>query len=611
MNKRNVWGGFATIFLTGIILYYIMGGTAFQWHVPMAYLGGDEISYAAEVKMMLDNNSWLKSDNIGAPFGTDRSGVISYYLFNDVHILSFLYVKLTGSVAMAVNLTYVTVILLNAIAAYCVMIHRKIDLYAAVLGAASFALLPYVFWRGTAHLMLCAYQCVPLTILLCIWIFEDEDLWKFNKDFFKYKKNILAVIFAFLIANNGIGYYPVFSCLLIMIAGISKSFKMKHWRGIKQAMCQIGAIVISMGVLLINCIICMLKAGSMDSGAVRQLVESELYSLKIARLFIPTWGTGFTPLDTKLNAYSGVAVYQFEITEYIGLLGTLGFAVLLIIFFCQINKNSKFSYLKLLSELNICLIFYATLGGFSVFVYIFLTDMVRCTNRVSVFIAFISIFSICVVITGLLQKLKHLNLSRAKRNIFVILSYMMFGVLFTISIYLQIRSVCLNNEKYADVFEQDREFVQEIESLVSDGAMIYQLPVHNYPDGGSKKNMFPNELFNPYLHSDSVKWSYGALVYEDSYQWNYYVSKIEDVQHMVNVLCCMGFQGIYINVRGYDPTELNLLIENLSGYLETEPICSKNGALLFYDLSAQYAKLRGSCSDEAWQEMYNVISKWR
>src|SRR5688572_27799839 len=85
------------------------------------------------------------------------------------------------------------------------------------------------------------------------------------------------------------------------------------------------------------------------------------------------------PLVTKENAYATL-----------GLLGGIGFLLLLaiIILRWQVNQEAW-----ILSQLNLCGLLFATIGGFgSLFSYA-LSPMIRCYARMSIFIAFFSLYA--------------------------------------------------------------------------------------------------------------------------------------------------------------------------------------------------------------------------
>ena len=178
---RILAGLFILILLTaGLLVHLGVGRKGFRMDIPLTCSGGDDTSFLSEVKMMKEGGFRPQSSSLGAPYGTDRSVMVSTYLKMDVSFLAWFYVKLTGSIGAAINLAYFTVLFLTAIISYLVLCSRKIRPAFAAAGGLTYAFLPYMFLRKIGHLMLSAYQFVPLAVLLCIWLFEDDRFLKFR-----------------------------------------------------------------------------------------------------------------------------------------------------------------------------------------------------------------------------------------------------------------------------------------------------------------------------------------------------------------------------------------------------------------------------------------------
>ena len=403
---RILAGLFILILLTaGLLVHLGVGRKGFRMDIPLTCSGGDDTSFLSEVKMMKEGGFRPQSSSLGAPYGTDRSVMVSTYLKMDVSFLAWFYVKLTGSIGAAINLAYFTVLFLTAIISYLVLCSRKIRPAFAAAGGLTYAFLPYMFLRKIGHLMLSAYQFVPLAVLLCIWLFEDDRFLKFRRDFFRYRRNLLAILFAGLIASNGIGYYPFFSCIILLAAGLSKSLKDRRFSGFAAALKQTGLIAGWMALFLSPFIrICLTEPERLGENA-RQIGDVEQFAMKLVRLFIPVFGSGIGRLDAKFAEYGAVqlANWSAEATEYIGLMGTIGFIILIIVLLTGTVRTSPFYELVLLSELDIVMILYGVIGGFSAFVFLFVTMSVRCTNRISVFIAFVCIYAFCFVMDRLCE----------------------------------------------------------------------------------------------------------------------------------------------------------------------------------------------------------------
>lgn len=563
--KTNVIFAVIMLIILGVVLYWGADGNKFDIHIPISYTGGDDASYASEIKMMLDGNSWLIGDKIGAPYGTDRSAEASYYLFDDVHIISYILVHITKNIPLTYNLTFLFIIVLNALSSYCVMVNRKLNGMIACAGSVIYGLLPFPFMRK-GHFMLEAIYCVPIAIMIALWIYEDDSYLKLGKNFGKNMRNIFAVVASLLFVLNGIGYYAFFSCMIIMLAGISKSLKKKKMIGCWQAIKQIVLVAIMYVIILSRYIWKCISLGKFSVGGERSMLDIETFALRIARLFVCNAGTGIKFIDDKISKYFDVMVYPYEMTEYMGLFAIVGFFALLVVLLKKENGE-----LTLLSEINVLVLIYGTLGGLSVFVFMFLTNAVRCTSRLSVYIAYISIYSLCVLFN---KKIRLLN----KRRYF---TGVVFGLLTIISILDQLRLISLDNSMYKESYISDHEIVSELEDALPDGAMVFQLPYNEYPYSGYVNNMQPDQLFNAYINSKELKWSYGARVGEKADIWCREVSELETPE-MIEKLQKKGFQAIYVDKRGYQVEDFEKLESEIRNILKQDPMISIDGNIICF-----------------------------
>ena len=88
-RKRNTFlGALFLLAAVGIFLFCLTGGRSFHLSVPLTSDGYDDTSFLSEIKIMKDESNWLKTDNLGAPYGTDRSTLLSHYLKTDIDLLA-------------------------------------------------------------------------------------------------------------------------------------------------------------------------------------------------------------------------------------------------------------------------------------------------------------------------------------------------------------------------------------------------------------------------------------------------------------------------------------------------------------------------------------------
>ena len=578
-NKLSIISILIIIALCILLLFYFFDLSKMDINVPLFYNGDDSFMGISNTKMLLDGNSIITSNNLGAPFSSIRYDYLSTLMDNFDNLITNIIVHITGNVGFTFNMQYLLLFPSIAIISFFVMRNLQIKYSLSILGSLTFSFLPFIFLRNQAHLVLSEYQFIPLAILLCIWIYNDDDIFRINKQFFKYKKNILVILFLILIANNGIAYYPFFTCFFLLITGLSKGIKQGKFLGIKQSISMISLIVFCFIINLIPSIIYIMQNGSNDAVAHRSKIEAEIYGLKITQLFFPNKSLHIPKLDRLISYYGANAPLPNEGSEHLGVIGCIGLLLLLLALFIRINKEKHYlENIKLLSELNIFAILLGTIGGFGSIFSLVISSSIRGYNRISVFIAFICILSFCIVIN---------EISKKHFNPFVF--YPIISILFLFSIYEQYPNVKPNYVYAQETFYSDKSFVENIENSVPDGAMIFQLPYHQYPESGPVNAMNDYHLFTGFIHSENLKWSYGGIKGRSSDLWNQKVSSLSTLD-MVKTISLAGFEGIYIDKRAYSEVDYNSLEQGLITILQVSPSYSQNNLLAFFNMD-KYNKI--------------------
>ena len=146
-------------------------------------------------------------------------------------------------------------------------------------------------------------------------------------------------------------------------------------------------------------------------------------------------------------------------------------------------------------------------------------------------------------------------------------------------------------DKIKSSYQHDREFVQSIEESVPKNSMIFQLPYDKYPGITPIHQMSTYDHLRCYLHSRSLKWSYGAMNGRDADTWQKSVAS-RPIKQMVKILSDKGFNGIYINKNGFTDDGKNV-INKIEKILAVEPIVSNNNRLHFYSMM-NYNNIRNS-----------------
>ena len=590
--KKDIYSVAFMLVIITIFLAIFYKWDQFDLNVPFHYgTYGDSIGPMGKAKLLSESFKAYLYERWAAPFGSNVSTNYPTILSNTTSlayiILSF-FVEEPGKI---VNIYFFSLFYFIALSMYITMRQIKIREWISLLGSLNFALLPYIFFRGSMHLVLSEYQFIPFVFLICFWMMFDESYLKFQRGFWRNPKNIFTLIVCIFIANNGIGYYPFFSCFFFCIIGlymiVQKRYK-ELWKIVKV----IFGVVANMIVAVLPAISYKLSHSEQKEVISRSYREVEEYSLSLVRMFIPTNSHGI-PFLEELSSKLGTLSWANENTSaYIGIIGIIGFCTLIL---CLLKKKRDTEYdekMHMLSMLLILACLFATIDGFNMIFSFLVTDTMRTYTRISVFIACICILAFGLYAENILTKVKGKN-SR-------IVGYAVIIMLFVIGSLEQIPTN-MKRDYAEDIakYYSDQKFIKEIEASLPEDSMIFQLPVQLYPEGGYNSNLIG------FIHSDSLRWSYGALKSEGESSFLQAVASLQ-VEEMLDTLAAIGYTGICVDIEAYGmigtyaETDGEMLVEQLQSLLGEDAIYNANGKKVFFNL--QNYREQMNISEDEWEE---------
>lgn len=569
-NKDTVWYHIVfeyvlLIIISGIVLYLVLGmKEADIAKYPLFYSsGGDGITGLVTAKSMLENGWIYENSYLGAPFdGTNYDATTMELL------LSFLeqcLVWLTGNWILAYNLFYLSAYFLIGITAFYSLKKLNINEIIALPSAVIFAFAPYHQMRGAGHLYLGMYFMVPLMVLYMYRLMKGERLFQKGAILFHKEKqgwittsNLLRVLCLMGMALTGI-YYAFFTCFFFCIVILywlfnsnygkenGKQSKGENIKGIWKAISQpIISIVIIVGTLVIAAIpnlLYWLQNGRAEAVTAKGGEGAELYGLKIIQLLLPMTNHRIAFFAKVREFYdSNYPLVNENGASSLGVIMAIGFVILCVALFMSF-KLPKESNIRIGSLFTLAAVLFGTVGGFAV-ILSFVTGAIRCYNRFSIFIAMFSLIAIAQLLQNLYLKV---------RNRGMIGCIML--ILLAVGIFDQTTQVPSGTyQAYAQAFEADKEFVQEIEQMEEDGAMIYQMPYMRYPENGGINNMPDYAHMVGYLHSSHLRWSYGSVARREGDCWSQAVNTLP-LGEQIQTIREAGFAGIYVDWNAYLPDE--------------------------------------------------------
>jgi len=576
--------------------------------IPFVY-SGDGLLHSELIKSVLDNGWYLNNKFTGAPYSQEMFD----FPFSDA--LLFTIIKIIGLIfndyALTLNIFYLLGYILSSITAMIVLRHFKVSYWPSLMVSILFAFLPYHFLR-LYHLHLSEYFMIPLIVMVIIWSCRNGEIifFKNNNDKLRFKIKsriaISSIIICLLTASSGV-YYAFFACALL---GICLVFSLFLENRIQRVISIILLIVTICFGILINISPTLINNainGKNVETASRAPADSDMYGLKISHLIIPSTDHGIEIVKKIKDRFIQYPLSS-EGSAYIGLFGVLGFCLLLLWLIKPKLNNYKGSILDSLALLNISAILLATVGGFGSLFALVISPQIRAYNRISVFIAFISLFALGIIFDYLLKKYKRSKLTYSTIVFFICL-------IITIGMLDQTDKLYIPNYKLIEEeFKTDGDFIKNIEEQLAPNSMIFQLPYVAFPESPPINRMTDYEHFKGYLHSDTLRWSYGSMKGRSYAEWLKDVSQ-QNTEVMIEKLSFAGFSGIYIDRFAYEDGGAAIEKE-LTKLLNQQPLESNNNRRIFYNLSSYNIILKSKYSNDELNNLesnlvYPVLFEWK
>jgi hypothetical protein len=584
------WAYVSAALLSLAILLVVMEAWRAELHVPFTY-HAESIFNGMLVKATLERGWPLREPALAAPAGLDLRDLAMYD--NNLH---FALIRILGlawpDYAAVMNLFFVSTFPLVTLSALYVFRRFGLGACPALAGSLLYTFLPFHYSRGQHHLFLAAYYLVPLAVMVALWIAsgtvavvapgERRWAWRWCRP-----RLIASAVICVLLASSGT-YYAFFACFFFLVAGALAAVRRRDARWLALP---VALVTLTLAVLTAHYgpSILYLRQHGGTPLVWRNPADAELYGLKISQLLLPATGHRLSALQTFKDVVNVRLVTNESDDASLGLVAGLGFLALLGSLALPAPPAGA---MRDLSLLNLSALLLATMGGFGALVALTITSQIRAYNRISIYIAFFSVFA---VVLGLDAVDRRCRRSRIHRAAFVL----GLAALVTLAVLDQTPARAVPRyEGIAAAYRSDAAFVQTLEAALPGDALLFQLPVVPFPEHPPVYRMHDYDHARAYLHGRRLRWSYGAMKGRADAVWQVWIAA-KPVGEMLDTLAAAGFTGLYLDRAGY-PTGARIDTE-IASVLGRAPMASADRRLLVFDLGAHRDALRARHTPEAWE----------
>jgi hypothetical protein len=598
-----------------MVLSVLIAGWALQLgeahlSLPWSYAGeGDTKFYLLLIKGVLDHGWFQSNASLGAPFGLQL-----YDFPQGADNLNLLMIKalglLSSNPAWILNVFFLLTFPLTAVSSYLALRALGVSTGAAVVCAVIFALLPYHFYRGESQVLLSAYYSVPLGALLFLRLWEKPGLFARRagteqaetdgqtkllqgKSGWLSRRTLETVALCVVIGSAGL-YYAVFALVLLLSGSLVALIARCGRRAVASGLLASLLIAAMLAINLAPTLSYQVAHGKNTSIA-RTPLQSDQFGLRLSDLLLPVQENRLPFLSDVNQQYTeatstGYCEACFANLGAVGSVGFLSLCLLALVSIVSVAGAFAVCAVYRAAALGVALSFlFATIGGISSLIAFFLTSDIRGWNRISLFIAFFSLLAIALLLDAAVRRLAGSGPPRRGRILAGVLlaGVLLLGALDETSTYF-----VPVYTKDAREWQSDTTFVKEVEARMPSGAAIFQLPYVPFPEGYgsiSPTVSAPNttfdttyELARGYIHSEGLRWSFGAMKGRTADWQGQLASK--PLYLSLATAAADGFQGLWVDPHGYTPTVRKRLAPLLAQLLGVLPLHSPAHDLLFFDL---------------------------
>jgi hypothetical protein len=599
--SRRWWWEPAYYLLVGLATVVMMVPVL---HLPSAHLGvpfgysGDALSVGTHVKNILEHG-WIDSNPyVGAPegrHGNDFPGADNLHL-----MVIAAFGAVSSSYAVVLNAYFLLTFPLIAMAA--AWFFRVMGIGRVLSGALAllYAFAPYHFYRGEDHLFLAAYFPVPLAAVLIYRALSGESLWSLRDAGRRWARFLtarnLGTFLILLLLGTASTYYSVFTLLFLSFAGVVAVAQDRRWRRLVGV---VAAQVLLMVVMVANMLPNLLYQrahGANLVALVRKPVFTERYDFKLSSLLLPWPHHRVGAFASFRQSYDNTFPFPSE-TPALGVVSALGLLFLFGLLITTAVRGMRptddepfWSAQRRLAVLSLAGFLLGTVGGLSTLFALFVTDALRGWNRLSIFLSAFCLAAVGLLVQRAVGRAATRRLSESARPgaVGVAAALLVLIGLFdqTPSAYPPNRAVVL-----AD-WTSDQSFVDTIESRLPAQAIVFQLPYMFYPEAPRSVEMHDSDQFRFYLHSATLRWTYGGIRGRAAADWSKLVAA-QPALRMAAMLAAARIDGIEVFRAGYLDGGAALEAE-LRSVLGTTPVVSPNGKYSFWDTRPFADQLRAA-----------------
>ncbi len=538
MNPRRALAYYAAhALLSGLLLAAIPALRDFPLAVPVTY--ERDGLFLTVLAKTIHEDGFRHASRLGAPFGSDLVDwpIGTWLPFAQTAGL----VGLVREPGAAINLYWMSTIGVSGLcAAYA---FRRLGLgsgLAFVLGLL-YGFQPYAFYRNVEHVNL-SFPFVPLLALLCLRVAATAPEQEGRGE---------RAITLLACAAQGLSYiyYSAFACVLLAAAAPLGWLRAKTAAPLRRAGLAILLLVGCSALTFAPTFAYWRSHGYNPDLDYKPPAETDTYGLKLRDLLTPITDHPLPPLRALAQRIEQASFPGENENKWsrLGSLGSVGLLALLAFILGRAASilSRRDPLLEGTSALTLVALLVSLVGGFASLFGVLVSSDVRAWNRIVVFVSFFALLAAGALLQRAAGRLWTAGAPLGAKG--VLLPMLLVAGLFDQIPFGHLWRLRAGSDA---AFTEERDFVRKVESQLPAGSMVFQLPQMTVPvDRATYPPMLYYDPGRAYLHSRTLRWSWGAMIGRD-HDWGRAVDALP-TREKLRVLALAGFAGLWIDRFGY------------------------------------------------------------
>jgi hypothetical protein len=497
---------------------------------------------------------WKRAADLGAPFEANWN---DWPMTEEFQIFSFgLLAKCCGLFA-GLNIGMLLGHLLAAVTFYVVARYLGCEMVWSFVAALAYGTAPFLFAQSPHHIT-CVYAWhVPLLILVWRWVAAEPGLVFGTRRFWG------AVAIAVVTGLQSPYFTNVF-CQVTLLGAFTLFLRDRSWPALKAAIAVIGAAAVAFALMNVDTWTYRFVNGANPGAVVREYKWLEIYGLKLVDLVIP-------PVTHRAASFAAFAARHragaplLDEGSYLGVFGVAALALLAWSAFRDAARG-KTGTIPSAAWQVLWIVLCFTTGGLNAILGAYGFTLFRTGCRYSIVIHAI----VLMYAAERFSAWQRDATGRSAPDTLRIGTLTAAVVLCLLVLWDQVPRGPMAEQQalIARQVEADEAFVADIEAALPEGAMIFQLPVMDFPES-PLPGVPPYDHMRPYLYSSHLRYSFGSMKGRPREQWQQAVQQklfegavpdqqaqkirfnIASVNAAIAEMQKRGFKAIYVNRNGF------------------------------------------------------------